>query len=77
MPKPDHRPAIHATSTGAPRAVAVLLAVVLMVAAAMMALDTLSTPLPPGAAAGHTERPVRHHAQVDVPSVPPAVDGRP
>lgn len=74
MPEDDPRPAIHATSTGALRVVAVVLAVVLLLAAAMMALGALSTPRPSDGAA---ERPARHLVQIDVQSVRTAVDLRP
>jgi hypothetical protein len=79
MPEHDLRPATHATSTSALQAVAVLLAVVLLMAAATTVLDALPTPRRPGAEAEaeHTERPVRHRVQVDVPSSRLAADARP
>jgi hypothetical protein len=72
MPESGHRRAIHATSTSALRAVAVLPTVVLLLAAAV----ALPTPRRPGAAAEHTERPARRPAQVGVLSVPRAGDLR-
>ncbi|UJW32462.1 hypothetical protein L3Q67_01345 [Saccharothrix sp. AJ9571] len=69
MPEDDRRPAIQATSTSALWAVAVVLAVVLLLVAAMTALDALSTARPPGAAAERVERPVRQPEQADVQSM--------
>jgi hypothetical protein len=75
MLEDDHRRrAIHPTPTSALRAVAVLLAVVLLLAAATMILDALSAPLPPGTAAEDAARPV---LLVDVQSVLPAAGTRP
>lgn len=48
MPKPDHQAvAIHATPISAQRAVGVLLAVVVLLAAAVAIVDALSKPCPP------------------------------
>lgn len=68
MPESDPRPAIHATSTSALRAVAVVLAVVLLLAAAMAVLSALPTSSP---AAEHNVRSLQYLVLIDsVPTYP-------
>ncbi|WP_410673191.1 hypothetical protein [Amycolatopsis sp. cmx-4-68] len=76
MSEDDPRPAIHATSTSALRAVAAMLAVVLLLAAATTVLDVLPIPRPPHTAA-NTDRAARHPAQLDTQPVRAAADSRP
>lgn len=81
MPDHDRRPAIHATATSALRAVAWLLAVVLMLAIAMAILDARSTPGPspaaPGPHAGQVVPTIRHLVLIHPVASPTFPESRP